>query len=120
MAKLSIAQLREKELYKLADIIAAVNTKNEVYTDNLKIAQNLMNRYYRLCGADERLLYLENDERTANRRSTQELSEQTEKRLAKLQADFKAYGLKLVYFGYMPTICYIDSTQTAVERYFYN
>ena len=117
MAKKTIAQLRLEQVKVLSNIIATVNPAD---TDPDATASNLMNRYYRLCGADERLLYLENDERTANRRSTQALSEQTEKRLAKLQADFKVYGLKLVYFGYMPTICYIDSTQTAVERYFYN
>lgn len=108
MARFTIAQLREKQLYKLAEI-----------TKSIEIASNLMNRYYRLCGIDERLLYLENDERTANRKSTQELSEKADRALTKLQKDFSGYGLKLVYFGYLPTICYQDTTTTAIESYFY-
>ena len=108
MAALTIAQLREIELNKLIKI-----------TGDEQKARNLMNRYYRLCGMDERLLYLENDERTANRRSTQELSEKAQTALDRLNQDFKPYGIKLQYFGYLPTITYIDNTSTAINSYFY-
>lgn len=114
--KKTIAELRNTQVERLADIIYRANNE----AGSLDVAINLMNRFYRLCGADERLLYLENDERTANRRSTIELSERTQRTLDRLQADFKKYGLKLVYFGYLPTICYKDSTNTAIESYFYN
>lgn len=47
MARMTIAQLREIELNKLTEI-----------TKDQDKAKNMMNRYYRLCGMDERLLYL--------------------------------------------------------------
>lgn len=115
MRKLTIAQLREKELYRLADIIAAAAPE----VDSLEVASNLMNRYYRLAGADDRLLYLENDERTYNRRSTIELAAQTEKRLAALQTDFNKYGLKLTYFGHIASITDFENREV-IYRYFYN
>ena len=116
MPKKTIAQMRYEQVLKLADIItAATGADTDSAADQ---AAHLMNRYYRLCGADERLLYLENDERTANRRSTQELSEQTEKRLESLQADFKKIGLKLTYFGYLPTITDFNNN-TVIYSYFY-
>lgn len=115
MARMTIAQLREKEVIKLSNIIAGITPE----VDSLSIASNLMTRFYRLCGADERLLYLENDERTYNLRSTQELNEQTEKRLEALQAAFKQYGLKLTYFGYLPTITDFENREV-IYRYFYN
>lgn len=109
MARLTIAQLREKEVIRLSAL-----------TEDMAKAQNLMNRYYRLCGMDERLLYLENDERTYNRRSTKELEARRDKAFDRLQNDFQAVGLKMVYFGYLPTICPKDSTATAIYSYFYN
>ena len=64
MRKLTVAERRERELR------LAVERYNADY-DELK---HLMNRFYRLNGALERLSYLENDSRTCNRRSTKELS----------------------------------------------
>ena len=82
-------------------------------------AQNLMNRFYRLCGAETRLLYLENDDRTVNLRWVQDLSQQRDKRREKLDKDFSKYGLALKYFGYLPQICEAGTTREAVPRYFY-
>lgn len=83
------------------------------------VAQNLMNRFYRLCGAETRLLYLENDERTVNLRWVQDLSQQRDRRREKLDKDFSKYGLALKYFGYLPQICEAGTTREAVPRYFY-
>ena len=110
MAKMTIAQLREVQLEKF----------NRLYIQDMDTAKKLINRYYRLCGMDERLLYLTNDSRTADRPYTRELEAKAEKSLKALQADFKTYGLKLVYFGYFPTICEADSTNNAYYAYFYN
>lgn len=107
MAQMTIAQKREKEVRKFAEMAGQEK------------AANMMNRYYRLCGMDERLLYLENDERTANRRSTADLAARRDAALDRLNKDFSAYGMKLVYFGYLPTIVYIDSTATAINAYYY-
>lgn len=83
------------------------------------VAQNLMNRFYRLCGTETRLLYLESDERTVNQRWVKDLSEQKDKRREKLDKDFSKYGLTLKYFGYLPQICEAGTTREAVPRYFY-
>lgn len=109
MARETIAEKRQKEVIKLSEI-----------TKDYNKAYSLMYRYYRLCGLNERLLYLENDERTANRKSTLYLSEKEERIREKLQKDFNAYNLKLTYFGYLPTIVYKDTTETAIYSYFYN
>lgn len=110
MKRLTVAEMREKEL---------VNA-SEKYGIEYKELKTMMNRYYRLCGAYERLLYLKNDERTCNNSYTTELSEQTKNRYFKLNNVFKKYGLEMKFFGYIPTICEIRTTVTAIERHFYN
>lgn len=65
MKKLTVAERRERELRFAAE-------RYSIPYDKLK---HLMNRFYRLNGALERLSYFENDARTCNRRSTKELSE---------------------------------------------
>lgn len=70
MKKLTVAERRERELRFAAE-------RYSIPYDELK---HLMNRFYRLNGALERLSYLENDARTCNRRSTKELSESTDRR----------------------------------------
>lgn len=82
-------------------------------------AKNLMNRYYNLAAADRHLAVLKNDSSTANQRWVGELAETTAKRREKLIADFEKHGLTLEYFGFLPTICPVGSTQTAVSTFFY-
>lgn len=107
MARLTIAQLREIELNKLTEI-----------TKDQEKAKNMMNRYYRLCGMDERLLYLENDERFYNRQSTKDLEAKRDNAWERLNKDFNNYGMKLTYFGYLPTITNMDNS-TMINGYFY-
>lgn len=57
MKKLTVAERRERELRFAAE-------RYSIPYDKLK---HLMNRFYRLNGALERLSYLENDARTCNR-----------------------------------------------------
>lgn len=109
MGKRTIAQLREK----------ALNNMIRDYNIPEDVARNLMNRFYRLCGALDRLVVLENDARTANLRWVQELSEATYKRNDKLNAEFKVYGLELDYSGYLPSICPLGRTSDAVPTFFY-
>lgn len=109
MRKLTVAERRERELR------LAVERYNADY-DELK---RLMNRFYRLNGALERLSYLENDSKTCNRRSTKELSESTSRRSDKLNADFEKYGLCLDYFSHLATICEKGTTRTAIEAIYY-
>lgn len=58
MKKLTVAERRERELRFAAE-------RYSIPYDELK---HLMNRFYRLNGALERLSYLENDARTCNRK----------------------------------------------------
>ena len=111
MAKRTIAQKREQ----------ALNNMIRDYNIPENTARTLMNRFYRLCGALDRLVILENEERTANLRWVNELTETTNKRSKKLSEDFNLYGLNLVYFGYLPTICPLgkSSSSEAVPTFFY-
>ena len=77
--KRTIAEARRMELENL--------TAN--YTHNSAISENLMNRFYRICGALNRLLILENTEATANTVYTQDLDNKTQKAINRLQGDIK-------------------------------
>ena len=98
--KPTIAEMREKELARLV----AFKTDAPTETDYAEARRN-MNSFYRLCGLAERNMYLANDERTCNLKST-ERSEAREsawhERLDKVFND--TYGLRLVYCGFMPSI----------------
>ena len=109
MKKLTVAERRERELRFAAE-------RYSIPYDKLK---HLMNRFYRLNGALERLSYLENDARTCNRRSTKELSESIDRRSDRLNADLEKYGLCLYYFGHLATICEKGTTITAIEAIYY-
>ena len=109
MRKLTIAEKRERE-------IKFATEKYNIPYDELK---HLMNRFYRLNGDLERLSYLGNDSKAYNRRSTKELSDSTDRRSEKLNADFGKYGLCLDYFGHLATICEKGTTRTAIEAFYY-
>ena len=114
----TIAQLREREVHRLAGFKSANPTDADI-----EEARRLMNSFYRLCGLCERNLYLANNERTCNSRSTQ-LSEEREDRWWKrLDKEFhRLYGLNLVYCGYAPSIVTVlerGSVQEKINRYFY-
>ena len=119
MARMTIAQLREREIDRL------VGFKTDSPTsEDYKEARRNMNSFYRLCGLCETNLYLTNDERTANRRSTavsEEREHQWHKRLDKIFRE--TYGLRLVYCGYAPSIGIKDEHggfQDKITRYFYD
>lgn len=115
MRKPTIAEQREKAVYILAQ------RKEENPTpETIAIARRIMNSYYRLCGLDERLLYLENNERTCNSRYTEQQEERRDKWYKRLNKEFSEFNACLVYFGYCSTICKKDSTQDLYLAYFYN
>ena len=103
--KKTIAEARRMELEKLTDN----------YTHDSAISENLMNRFYRICGALNRLLILENTEMTANTVYTQDLDNKTQKAITCLKTDFEKYGLTLVFYGYLPTITGYLSTNRCVQ-----
>lgn len=119
MAKMTIAQLREREIIRLCEYHSAD------YTDeDIKTARKLMNSFYRLCGLAERNLYLANNERTCNSRYTKESEEKESRWCKRLSAQFKKFaGLELFYGGYMPSIGVIYRPSGAcaekITRWFY-
>lgn len=100
MAKMSIAQLREKELERL------VSYKTNNPTDNdFSEARKIMNSFYRLCGLCETNLYLSNDARTCNSTYTAKSEERERVWYERLKKQFQdTYGLSLCYIGYCPSI----------------
>ena len=118
MGKMSIAELREAEVRKLAAMGCPEPSEGDVAE-----ARRLMNSFYRLCGLCERNLYLANDARTCNRRSTKQSEEKEHKWWKRLDAAFtKKYGLQLVYCGYCPSIGTVGEHHAFSEkitRWFY-
>lgn len=115
MRKMSIAELRANEVARLASL----DTKNE-RSEAITEAKKLMTSFYRLCGLEERLLYLVNSEKTCNSRYTISLELKSEKWRERLQAAFKPYGLMLVWYGYLPTITDHKGGNEVINTYFYN
>lgn len=114
MRTMTIAQLRKKSAIDLAERKASRPSAEEIAK-----ATSIMNNYYRLCGLDERLLYLESNERTYNSRFMKELEEKQKKWYKRLNAQFNEYSAELIYFGYFPTICAKGTTQKLYLAHFY-
>ena len=92
---MTIAQMRYAQVEKLANM----------GNGDIEKAQRLMNSFYRLCGLCEKNLYLANDARTANRKSTAESEEREERWYKRLSKEFEEFaGLRLYYSGYAPSI----------------
>lgn len=113
MARMTIAQLREREVLRLAAY--HVNGGNDPKTydfdadnynnEDVATAKRLMNSFYRLCALAERNLYLANNERTCNSPYTKESEERESRWYTRLNKEFKEFaGLELFYCGYMPSI----------------
>ena len=114
MRTMTIAQLRKKSAIDLAKRKVSKPSAEEIAK-----ATSIMNSYYRLCGLDERLLYLESNERTYNSRFVKELEEKQEKWYKRLNAQFNEYSAELIYFRYFPTICAKGTTKELYLAHFY-
>lgn len=118
MRQPTVAERRKREIPKLV----AFKTDNPT-TEDFKEARMLMNSFYRLCGLSERNLYLSNEERTCNLRSTKLSEEREDRWWRRLDAAFfDTYGLNLVYCGYMPSIvtkCEHGGVSEKIQRFFY-
>lgn len=117
MARMTIAQLREREVIRLATY------KNQEPTENdINEARAIMNSFYRLCGLCETLLYWENDERTYNKYYTREAEAKRDRWDDRLKSKLKPYGLTLYYSGYCPSIGTKDAhggCSEKITRWFY-
>ena len=118
MAKMTIAQLREKEVYRLSEIIEGPDPEYEDHRAALREAHRLMNSYYRLCGLSERVLYLSNNERTCNSKYTLELEDREYNWYMRLDGEFKKYGLHLYTAWSFPQI-FNEDNRLAITPYFY-
>lgn len=119
MRKKSIAELREQEVVRLAEYRSADPSDADICE-----ARRLMNSFYRLCGLCERNLYLANDDRTHNLKSTKKSEEREERWRDRLNAEFESFaGLRLVYCGYMPSIGVVHKPgggfSEKITRWFY-
>lgn len=114
MRTMTIAQLRKKSAIDLAERKVSRPSAEEIAK-----ATSIMNSYYRLCGLDERLLYLESNERTYNSQFVKELEEKQKKWYKRRNAQFNEYSAELIYFGYFPTICAKGTTQKLYLAHFY-
>lgn len=115
MARMTIAQLRERAVLELAK-----RRNPDPNKEDVALAKKTMNSFYRLCGIDERLLYLENDERMHDSRYTKDLEKKRDKWFDRLNNAFKSeFNCCMVYFGYLPTICEKGTTKDLNLRNFY-
>lgn len=113
----TIREMREKELGRLV----AFKTDSPTEHD-FEEARKLMNSFYRLCGLEEKNLYLINDERTCNLPSTGMSEKRAEKWRRRLNKELQKYGLRLFYAGYAPSIGTVDEHGACTEkitRFFY-
>ena len=108
--KKTIAEKRAKAVIELANRT----------TGNIENAKKAMNAYYRLCGLEERLLYLENNEKTCNSYYTKELQKQEERAIERVKKYFEEFNATLIWFGYLPTICDKEKKNDLYLAYFYN
>ena len=115
MPKMTIAQLRERDINRLVSMKTA-----EPGADDYREARRVMNSYYRLCGLSERNLYLSNNEKTCNTRWCLESEDRESHWYNRLNETFKTvYGLRLVYFGYFPSIATAENC-IAIDPKFYD
>lgn len=119
MRKMSIAELREKEVYRLASY-----RENEPSAEIIADARKIMNSFYRLCGLCEKNLYLANDERTCNSRYCKESEKREEQWVKRIDKWLEPYGLTLFFCGYCPSIGTVEKESGGcsekITRWFYD
>lgn len=77
---------------------------NETYIKDYDKAKKIRNTLDRLCALEDRLLILENDERTAGGSYSKSLEESEERRIKNLNKMLKPYGLSVVFCSHLAQI----------------
>lgn len=109
MAKLSIAQLREKEVATLAAYDRRQITEEEAQAT----AKKIMNRFYRLNALRIRNIEDDNNEATCNKFWHKQNEEKEERLYKKLDADLETlYGLHLSFPGAYALISETNGTRS--------
>ncbi len=114
MARMSIAQLRQRAAKELA-----MRKNPDPSETDIEEARSIMNAYYRLAALDGRICELQNDERKCNLASTRRAEESAERRLKKLQKRLEPYDACIIYAGIYPSICKAGTTQDLFLTHFY-
>lgn len=101
-----------------------VEQVNKLYKRNESLgrdnASRLMNSFYRYVGLRIRNVEDDNNERTANTKWHKANEDREEKWLARLERQFKEYGLILVFYGIYPTITEHVGENETIYTYYYN
>lgn len=84
---------------------------NEAYIHNLDKASYIINSYYRLCGLSDTLLYRDNDAYLHDKPYTARLHDKEDRWVIRLNKALKPYGLTLMYFSWLPSICIKDESK---------
>lgn len=77
---------------------------NETYIKDMEKARKIRNTLDRLCALEDRLLILENDERTAGGSYSKSLEESEKRRIKNLNKMLKPYGLSVVFCSHLAQI----------------
>lgn len=119
MPRMTIAQCREREVYRLAELY-----NPDPGPEDIDKARRLMNSYYRLCGLCDRNLYLSNEECTCNKLSTKRSEQRETNWHERLNKEFEEFaGVSLVYCSWYPSIGYkskYGGFERKIHAYFYN
>ena len=109
MAKQTIAEMRQKDVERLAQVMG-----------DFEKAWHFFNSFYKLAGLEWRLLIMENDERyyTRNRAYIENESDRAYKWARRLDNILTPYGLRLYVSGGYISIYEIPETGTGLGRCF--
>lgn len=115
----TIAQLREKEVIRLAEYAEGGATE-----ENIATARRLMNSFYRLSALDDRNCEYANDARYCDSKWLARDEERAMKWYKRLSKEFEGFaGLTLFYTGICPSIGTRDENGAVSEkiaRWFYH
>lgn len=111
---MTIAELRRKEVYKLAKRINAEPTESEVND-----ARRLMNSFYRYVGLRLMNFELENNESTCNTTFTKKSCQKEDVWYGRLTKNFAKYGLQLELYGLYPSITDAPGHSDVIYTYYY-
>lgn len=108
---MTVAEIRRKNLYKLAERSASYK---ESPLETIERASKAMNSFYRLAGFSERLFYINNDERLYTRYIKNgwlaEMEERESRWIERVNSYLAEFSAKARYNGIYPSIT--DTTKT--------
>lgn len=108
MARMTIAQLRERDVEYIAHFVNGEWNETEPTEEKTENARRLMNSFYRLNGLAERNFYYSNDSRLHDRSWVKKSEEREDKWYKRLRKEFKEnFGLDLYYSSFYVSIGHV-------------